>query len=132
MSATHADIRSDIFESAEDINGNRNGIAGFEFYFTCIAVFTPEKAPCSLMHDEYFLADVTVQGIGATRRLACAAYIEAVRLTDVYVLMGVLGHTGPDDSEIFFLVAAGTAGIDERVGAGPQFGVLNEAGAQLG
>ena len=83
------------------------------------------------MDDEHFLALVAVQRIGATRRLAGTADVEAMRLADMHVLMRVLRNTGTDDGEIFLLVAAGAARIDERIGAGPQFVIPNQSRLQL-
>ena len=73
------------------------------------------------MDDEDFLAMVAMQRVGATWWLAGTANIETVWFADMHELMGVLGHTGPDDREVFLFVAAGTARVDERVGAWPQF-----------
>ena len=107
------------------MNGDRNRVTGSEHNLACIAVFTPKESPRPLLDHEHFCSIVAVQRIGAARWLAGTTDVEAVRLADVDVLMRMFGHSRPDDGEVFLAVAARAAGIDERVGAGPQFVVAN-------
>ena len=97
-----------------------------KYDFACVAMLAPEKSPSALMNDKYFFRVMAVQRIGAARWLSRPADIEAMRFSNVHVLIGIFGNTGADDGEVFFLIAAGAARIDESIHARFKFAISNE------
>jgi hypothetical protein len=121
-----AHVLANIFEAAKYLYWNGDSIARTENDLTIFAVGPEVKRPGAGVNDEHFRCFVAVLRIDTAGRLSCAADVEAVWFLYMYVLVRILGDTRADDSEIFFFLAPGSSGVNERSRTGFEVVIADE------
>ena len=78
---------ADILEPPEHIDGNADAVAPLKDHFSVLGILAPAEGPLTTVDDKDLCGFMAVLGIDASRRLAGATDIEAMRLADVDMLI---------------------------------------------
>lgn len=95
-----ARLLANVGETAKHPSRQRNHISRVKGYPRVVPMFAQVEAPAAAVDDEDFGGVVTMLRVDAARRLTGAADVEAVRLNDVHMLIGILRDARANDCKI--------------------------------